>query len=101
MQVATVKLQKSEKMITRSESGEGAVDALYSAIIKAVDQSIDLMEYRIHNLGRGKESLGKVVVQIKHEGKLYQGKAIEKDVMKASGIALINAINKTLLDSTK
>ena len=101
MQVATVKLQKSEKMITRSESGEGAVDALYSAIIKAVDQNIDLMEYRIHNLGRGKESLGKVVVQIKHEGKLYQGKAIEKDVMKASGIALINAINKTLLDSTK
>ena len=97
MQVATVKLQKGKIMTTHSENGEGAVDALYSAIIKAVNQRIDLMEYRIHNLGRGKESLGKVVVQIKHEGKLYQGKAIEKDVMKASGIALINAINKILV----
>lgn len=97
MQTATVKLQNGEIVTMQSENGQGAVDALYSAIIKTVDQSIDLTEYRIHNLGRGKESLGKVVVQIKHEGKLYQGKAIEKDVIKASGIALINAINKIVV----
>ena len=96
-QSASVTLQKGEVMIAQSDEGKGAVDALYSAIIKAADQNIELMEYRIHNLGRGKDSLGKVVVQIKYQDKLYQGKAIEEDVIKASALALINAINKIIL----
>ncbi len=94
---ATVKMQHGEEVVVKSKSGEGAVDALYSAILEATDKPIQLIDYRIHNLSRGKESLGKVVVQIQYEGRLYQGKAIEKDVMKASAIALVNAINKTIL----
>lgn len=96
MPSATVRLSKGEESVTVSESGNGAVDALYSAIISAVNMPITLVEYRIHNLGRGKESLGKVTVQIQYNGELYNGKAIEKDVMRASGIALINAVNKII-----
>lgn len=95
---ATVKMKRGGKSVVISETnGKGAIDALYSAIIKASKMDIELIEYRIHNISRGKESLGKVSIQIQYEGNFYQGKAIEHDVMKASAIALINAINKTFM----
>ncbi|PHV69302.1 2-isopropylmalate synthase [Sporanaerobium hydrogeniformans] len=95
---ATVQMKKGEEVKIESKNGEGAVDALYSAIIAATEMPIKLQEYRIHNIARGKESLGKVCIEISYDGKSYQGKAIEKDVIKASGVALVNAINKVMQD---
>lgn len=95
---ATVKLMKNQKEVVVSSSGTGVIDALYSAIITAVQYPIELIEYRINNLSRGKGSLGKVITQIKYKDKLYQGKAIEQDVMKASALAFINAVNKIILE---
>ncbi len=94
---ATVKMKKDKEVFIESQHGEGAVDALYSAIIAATNLPIQLQEYRIHNIARGKESLGKVSIQINCKDKVYQGKAIEKDIIKASGVALINAINKMIV----
>lgn len=96
---ATVKLVKGQKEVVVCSHGTGVIDALYSAIITAVQYPIELIEYRINNLSRGKGSLGKVITQIKYNDKLYQGKAIEQDVMKASALAFINAVNKIILDS--
>lgn len=94
---ATIKLVKGENTVVGSKSGNGVIDALYGAIISAVNLPVQLMEYRIHSLGRGKESLGKVTIQISYEQKMFQGKAIEKDIMLASAEAMINAINKIIL----
>ena len=95
---ATVKLIRGDKRVVTSSSGSGVIDALYSSIMDAVQYPIELIEYRINNLSRGKGGLGKVTVQIKYNNKLYQGKAIEQDVMKASALAFINAVNKIILD---
>lgn len=97
---ATVKLSKgnnNEPGVTVSKSGAGAIDALYSAIIQAVDMPVHLIDYRIQNIGAEKEALGKVVVQIMYQDKFYFGKAIEKDVMKASALAFVNSVNKIIL----
>lgn len=95
---ATVKLAKGDKEVVTSSSGTGVIDALYSSIIEAVQFPLELIEYRINNLSRGKGSLGKVVTQIRYKEQIYQGKAIEQDVMKASALAFINAVNKIILD---
>ncbi|MDF2613291.1 MAG: 2-isopropylmalate synthase [Clostridia bacterium] len=97
---AAVKVKRGEKISTCTQTGSGAIDALYSAILAAIDTPVSLLEYRIHNIARGKESLGKVGIQIIHEGILYQGKAIEKDIIRASAIALINAVNKVMQKAT-
>ncbi|MBC3803323.1 hypothetical protein GH808_02545 [Acetobacterium fimetarium] len=68
------------------------------AITAAIGTPIELVEYRINSLSRGKGSLGKVTTQICVHDKRYQGKAIETDVMRASALALINAVNKMVLD---
>jgi len=98
MPTATVKLSKEEEVV-KSSTGEGAIDALYSAIIEAVQMPIKLIDYRIHSLSQGKKSMGKVSVQIEWQDKVFAGKAIEQDVIKASAIALINAINKTTFEA--
>lgn len=95
---ATVKMVKGSYSIIKSSDGTGVIDALYSAILAAIDMPIELIEYRIHNLSRGKGSLGKVTTQILYKDKLYHGKAIEKDVMKASALAFVNAVNKVVLE---
>ena len=95
---ATVRLTRGEKEMVTSSTGTGVIDALYSSIIDAVQLPIELIEYRINNLSRGKGSLGKVITQIRYKDTLYQGKAIEQDVMKASALAFINAVNKIILD---
>jgi 2-isopropylmalate synthase len=95
---ATVKIVKGDKEVVTSSTGSGVIDALYSAIMAAVQYPVVLIEYRINNLSRGKGSMGKVVTQIQYGEKIYQGKAIEVDVMKASALAFINAINKIVLE---
>jgi 2-isopropylmalate synthase len=95
---ATVRLTRGVKEMVTSSTGTGVIDALYSSIIDAVQLPIELIEYRINNLSRGKGSLGKVITQIRYKDTLYQGKAIEQDVMKASALAFINAVNKIVLD---
>ena len=95
---ATVRLMRGDNEVVTSSSGIGVIDALYSSIIEAVQLPVELIEYRINNLSRGKGSLGKVNTQIRYNNTMYQGKAIEQDVMKASALAFINAINKIILD---
>ncbi len=94
---ATVKLTRGEQEAVISHSGSGVIDALYGAIMEAVGAPIELIDYRINSLSRGKGSLGKVTAQIRCDDQLFAGKAIEQDVMRASALALINAVNKMLL----
>ncbi|UYO63249.1 2-isopropylmalate synthase [Acetobacterium wieringae] len=95
--VATVRLVKGEQEVVSSRSGSGVIDALYGAIMEAIGAPIELIDYRINSLSRGKGSLGKVTAQIRCDDQLFSGKAIEQDVMRASALALINAVNKMLL----
>ncbi|PKM71811.1 MAG: 2-isopropylmalate synthase [Firmicutes bacterium HGW-Firmicutes-17] len=95
---ATVTLARGDKEVVISQTGSGVIDALYGAIIEAIAAPIELIDYRINSLSRGKGSLGKVTTQIRYADQLYSGKAIEQDVMRASALALINAVNKMLLE---
>ena len=94
---ATVKLARGNNEVAISQSGSGVIDALYGAIMEAIGAPIELIDYRINSLSRGKGSLGKVTAQIRCDDQLFSGKAIEQDVMRASALALINAINKMVL----
>lgn len=66
--------------------------------MEAVGAQIEFIDYGINSLSRGKGSLGKVTAQIRCDDQLFSGKAIEQDVMRASALALINAVNKMLLN---
>lgn len=95
---ASVKIKKADQILKSSAVGSGPIDALYSAITEISDLDIELIEYNISSVSRGKEALGKVKIQVKYRGEKYTAKATDTDIMKASALAYINAINSIVAD---
>ena len=98
---ATVKIKKGKETYKNSAIGDGPIDALYTAIKNIADMDIDLKEYKISSMSRGKEALGRVSIRIQcNNGKVYSARAMDTDVIKASALALINGINSIILENT-
>lgn len=98
---ATVKLKKGSETVKGSAVGDGPIDALYSVIKTLVGLEVQLKDYKINSLSRGKEAIGRVNISIVYEGKTYSGRAMDTDIIKASANAFLNGINAILLDVEK
>ncbi|TDF94815.1 2-isopropylmalate synthase [Paenibacillus piri] len=98
---ATVQLKKGSETMTGSAVGDGPIDALYSVIKSLVGLEVQLKDYKINSLSRGKEAIGRVNIRIEYEGKTYSGRAMDTDIIKASANAFLNGINAVLLELVK
>ncbi|MGE7922704.1 2-isopropylmalate synthase [Viridibacillus arvi] len=96
---ASVKIKKGDQIFKSSAEASGPIDALYSAIKEIIDIDINLLEYKISSVSRGKEALGKVKLQVEYKGEKYVAKATDTDVIKASALAYINAVNSIIVDN--
>jgi 2-isopropylmalate synthase len=92
--MATVTLDLKGEEFTATESGNGPVDAAYSAVKKLIMHKIKLEEYVVQAITKGSDDLGKVHVQIECKGKIYYGFSGNTDIITASVEAFIDAINK-------
>lgn len=73
------------------------MDAIFKAIDKALGLQPKLEEYIIQAVGTGKNAQGEVKLTLKIDGELYSGRGVSTDIVEASAIAYINAINKYLI----
>jgi len=92
--VATVRLAKKNKKHEATMKGDGPVDACYKAIEKITKMKVELKDYSIHAVTRGKDALGEVSVKAHHKGREVSGRAASTDVIQASVKAYMKAINK-------
>ena len=96
---ASVKIIKGDEILASSNMGDGAVDALYTAIREATGVHLRLLEYKLNSVSRGKEALGRVSIKVKNgSGKVYTSKAVDTDILKASALAFVNAVNMAVVD---
>ncbi|MCM8814957.1 MAG: 2-isopropylmalate synthase, partial [Candidatus Omnitrophica bacterium] len=93
---ATVQIRKEDRIFEDASLGDGPVDALYRAIDRIVKLSPKLAEYRISAVSGGKDAQGEVIVSLVIDGVNVAGKGISTDIIEASAIAYINAINQYL-----
>ena len=93
---ASVKISRGADILKASAVGSGPIDALYSAIADVTKIDIKLVEYNISSVSRGKEALGKVKITVEHEGEKYIAKAADTDILRASALAYVNAINSII-----
>jgi 2-isopropylmalate synthase len=92
---ATVALKDSNGETIRDASiGDGPVDAIYSAIQRLTGVTVKLTDYRIRAVTKGKEALGEVHVELDHSGKKVKGRGISTDILEASALAYVAAINR-------
>jgi len=95
---ASVKIKKGNEILMSSSVGNGAVDALYTAIRDATGVDLRLLEYKLNSISRGKEALGRVSIKVNHNGKIFTSKAVDTDILKASALAFVNAVNIAIVE---
>ncbi len=93
---ATVRLRKKDELIQEASCGDGPIDAIYKAIDRIVGFTAELSEYTIKAVTSGEDALGEVVVKIKKDGHAYVGRGLSTDIIEASSLAYLHAINKVL-----
>jgi 2-isopropylmalate synthase len=95
---ASVKLKKGNEILKTSSVGDGPIDALYTAIKDLVGMNIELKEYKTSSITKGKEALGKVNIRLQYKDKIYSANATDTDIIKASGYAYLNGVNKIIIE---
>jgi 2-isopropylmalate synthase len=92
---ATVTLRDSKGDLVRDASiGDGPVDAIYSAIARLTGIKVSLSDYRIRAVTRGKEAQGEVQIELEHSGRKIRGRGLSTDILEASALAYLAAINR-------
>jgi len=81
--------------------GFGPVDASFNAINKIVRRPIRLDEYSIDAVTEGRDAQGEVSVKINSKGESAKGYGLSTDVIEASILAYINAINNLIYGNIK
>jgi 2-isopropylmalate synthase len=75
-------------------TGNGPIAAAFTAIGEAVGRSIEVIDLSIQSVTPGRDSLGRVVLQVRVDGKSLSGHGASTDVVEASARALVHALNK-------
>ncbi|PKO97107.1 MAG: 2-isopropylmalate synthase [Bacteroidetes bacterium HGW-Bacteroidetes-7] len=94
--MATVKLVIDGEVCCATSSGNGPIDACFSAIKSLIHRKITLEEFLVQAITKGSDDVGKVHVQIENRGNIYYGFSANTDIVTASAEALVNAVSKIL-----
>jgi len=75
-------------------TGNGPIAAAFAAIGEAVGRTIEVIDLSIQSVTPGRDSLGRVVLQVRVDGKSLSGHGASTDIVEAGARALIHALNK-------
>lgn len=91
---ATVKIEYNDIEKVEAACGDGPVNALYNALERAIDITPELNDYSIKAITSGTDALGEVRVKLNLRDKTVLGIGVSTDVIEASLLAYMNALNK-------
>jgi 2-isopropylmalate synthase len=95
---ASLRVRRNHDEYVQEEAacGNGSVDAIFKAIDRLTGEPVELVEYRIHSVTRGKDALGEVYVQLRQAELSVRGRGVSTDVLEASARAYLDAVNRLL-----
>lgn len=92
--VATVGVKINGEVHFSTASGNGPIDAAFTAVKQLISKTVHLEEFLIQAITKGSDDLGKVHIQVEHQGKMYYGFSANTDIITASVEAFIDALAK-------
>jgi 2-isopropylmalate synthase len=91
---ATVKMRVDGAEVTEHASGDGVVDACYKVITKITRSQSQLVRYSVNAITGGTDAQGEVSCVIEDDGIRVSGQGSHTDIIMASALAYIKALNK-------
>ena len=92
--VATVGLKIDGELHYATSTGNGPVDAAFTAVKQLITKTVHLEEFLVQAITRGSDDVGKVHIQVECNNKIYYGFSVHTDIVTASVEAFIDAIAK-------
>ena len=92
--VASVGLDIAGEKFEAAAAGNGPVDAAIKAVKQIIHRKMVVKEFLIQAITKGSDDIGKVHMQVEHDGVVYYGFGANTDIIAASVEAYIDAINK-------
>ena len=94
---ATVRvIGPGEQAYSDASTGNGPVDAVCNAIQRATGMSAELMDFSVHSVTEGLDSIGEVVIRVEQDGQIYTGRGASTDIIIASAKAYVSAVNRLI-----
>ncbi|MFQ5682819.1 MAG: 2-isopropylmalate synthase [Candidatus Binatia bacterium] len=91
---ATVKMRVDGKECLEHATGDGVVDACYKVITKITGARSHLVRYSVKAITGGTDAQGEVSCLVEDSGVRVSGQGAHTDIIMASALAYINALNK-------
>jgi len=93
---ATVQLQREGRTYASAALGNGPVEASCVAIDQITGHPGRVVNFEIRAVGEGRDALGEVALRVQIGDKEFTGRAVNTDIVEASVMAYLSAINKFL-----
>jgi 2-isopropylmalate synthase len=92
---ATVEMQhREEPKQCDAATGDGPIDAVFRALERITGIVARLDDYDVHSVSGGKDAQGEVTLEIDVSGRRFHGKGVSTDIIEASALAYLQALNK-------
>jgi len=82
-------------------TGDGPIDAVYSALQRITKVQVTLEEYQTRAVTGGKEAQGEATVQVRHRDRVVRGRGLSTDVIEAAAKAYLAALNRVRISSER
>jgi len=95
---ATVRMRNLQDgtIVQDAATGDGPVDAAYSAIQRITGVTVRLRDYQLRAITSGKDAQGEVTIEVEYDSKRIRGRGVSTDIIEASATALVDAINRII-----
>lgn len=93
---ATVAIRRPDGEVVRDAAiGDGPVDAIFKAVERVTGVHANLREFVVRSVTQGKDAQGEVTLELEVESddRAYRGRAASTDIIEASALAYLNAVN--------
>lgn len=91
---ACITLKKEGRLYTDVAMGTGPVYASLRCVEKLVKHSFSLCDYQLQAVTEHRDALGEALVKISDKTGVYRGRGVSTDVIEASILSCLDAVNK-------
>lgn len=95
---AHIKLIKNNDTVEGVYIGDGPIDAAFQTIETITGCHYELDDFQLQAVTEGREAMGRTLVKLRANGKVYSGSGISTDIVGAGIKAYLSALNKIVYE---